>query len=267
MFHSSPSRLILLILLPAAVSALTQSLLGDSAGIPAAANTRHPRLIDRATVADVNKAKAGLLFKNGTQTTCTLGLIDAKAALVSADCLDYIKDDVNNATSYEVYITSSFDETSSKHDVTKISVHPNYSKETKANNVAVVQFNENSDVAWVNYNAAARSKWAELVYVQYSLSNPAEMKWNAPRVYSLPNTDDADCADYSFVYRDNKKEFVCSSKVITDVPAGVSADCSKVPYGMVYATVGDYVYPAGMLSHVAIKNADSLCNSKGEVRA
>ncbi|KAJ1645958.1 hypothetical protein J3B02_000838 [Coemansia erecta] len=265
-FHSVPSCLILFnTLVITGALALTQ-------GVPEPSNApshaRHPRLLySRAAVADLNKVKAGLLVKNNTQTTCALGLLDNKAALVSADCLDFHGDKVSTGTTYKVYINSGYDETSSNHEVTDISVHPNYSKETKANNVALLQFNDNSDISWYNYNAITRSTWDDLVYVQYSLSDVSQMKWNTPRLYTVANSDDTDCSDYSNVYKNNKKSFSCSSKVITDAPAGITTVCSKVPYEMVYATIGEYVYPAGMLSHVAVKDADNLCGSGGEALA
>ncbi|KAJ2701126.1 hypothetical protein FB645_004747 [Coemansia sp. IMI 203386] len=228
---------------------------------------RHSRLYERATLEELEVVKAGLLVKNNTQTSCSLGLLDSKAAFVSADCLDYTSGDkVNYASKYQVYINSGFDKTSAKHDVTKVTVHPGYNKQTKANNIALLQFNENSDTLWYNYNAISRDTWQALVYIQYSMYDVEQMQWSTLRFYTVSNTDDDDCADYSFLYKDNKKDFVCSSKVITDAPSSVSAVCSKAPYGIVYATMGEYSYPAGFLSHVVLKNADDLCGS-GDARA
>ncbi|KAJ2787660.1 hypothetical protein GGI15_000550 [Coemansia interrupta] len=221
--------------------------------------SRHPRLTARATASDLDNVKAGVLVKDGSQTSCALGLLDNKASLISADCLDFSNGSVNKSVTYEAYINAGFDGVSSKYTVVNITVHPNYDERTKANNIALIQFNTNSNISWYNYNAVIRSDWSSLVYVQFSLSDIVTMKWNTPTLYSQDNVDDSQCSSFSPVYSDSSADYVCSKDTVTTVPTGVDAPC-RIVYGMVYGVIDGIMYPAGFLSHVAVKNGNSLCN-------
>ncbi|KAJ1720632.1 hypothetical protein LPJ53_004761 [Coemansia erecta] len=238
---------------------LLTGIYSELVSLPAARLSRHPRLMARATASDLDNVKAGVLVKDGTQTSCALGLLDNKASLISADCLDFSNGSVDKSVTYEAYINAGWDGVSSKYTVANITVHPNYDERTKANNIALIQFNTNSNISWYNYNAVIRHDWSNLVYVQYSLSDIVSMKWNTPTLYSEDNVDDTQCGSFSPVYNESSADYVCSKDTITTVPSGVDAPC-RIVYGMVYGEIDGSMYPAGFLSHVAVKGGNSLCS-------
>ncbi|KAJ2475351.1 hypothetical protein IWW47_006518, partial [Coemansia sp. RSA 2052] len=106
--------------------------------------------------ADLSKIKGGVLVKNGKQTSCGLGLLDNMASFVSADCLDYKDGKVDNDVVYEVFVDPGFDTFATRSVVQNITVHPKFNPSTKANNVALIEFNLKNEVLWYNFNAIGR---------------------------------------------------------------------------------------------------------------
>ncbi|KAJ1728108.1 hypothetical protein LPJ61_004212, partial [Coemansia biformis] len=53
---------------------------------------------------DLSDIKGGILVKNGNQTSCELGVLDSKAAFVSADCISFSGSFVNKNVKYQVLL-------------------------------------------------------------------------------------------------------------------------------------------------------------------
>ncbi|KAJ2719371.1 hypothetical protein GGI07_005252 [Coemansia sp. Benny D115] len=227
----------------------------------AGAGPHRPQLVPRATAKDLQSVKGGVLLKNGKQTSCHLGILDNQAALVSADCLTYKDGAVDRiSTTYEAALDAGYDGASAFYTVQDITVHPSYDPDTKANNIAVIEFNTRSTIAWANYNAALRRDWSQLVFVQQSLLITDKPMWNTPQLSAQINQDDNQCSQYSDLYKANQKDYICSSSAMVNSPVGVHTDC-RVPYPFVYAQIDNTLYPAGFLSHVAVKGGSDLCES------
>ncbi|KAJ2487665.1 hypothetical protein IWW37_005151 [Coemansia sp. RSA 2050] len=179
------------------------------------------------------------------------------AALISADCLDYVNGKVDYTSKYEAFVDAGYDGATGRYTVQNITVHPSYDSKTKANNVAVIQYNRGSKVLWYNYNAIKPDSWNGYVYVQRYLSDIDGMAWATPKVYSQ-GIGDSKCSQLSPVFKENKKDFACSSGLVS-APSSTLSTCS-VPYQMVYAMFsGSYVYQAGFFSHAVIEDGKDLC--------
>ncbi|KAJ2861713.1 hypothetical protein GGH94_004721 [Coemansia aciculifera] len=238
--------LLLLLVLSAAVAA------------PSAASVLPRQLQSRASASDIFKVKGGLLVKNGKQTSCGLGILDNMAALISADCLDFVNGKVDLSLHYEAFVDAGYDGATGRYMVQNITVHPSYDSKTKANNIALIEYNRGSKVLWYNYNAVGPGNWDGYVYVQRYLSDIDGMAWATPKVYSQGSGDLA-CLQLSTVYKGNSKGFACSSGLVPAPSSSLGTSCN-VPYQMVYATFsGTYVYQAGFFSHVVLEDGKDLC--------
>ncbi|KAJ2813364.1 hypothetical protein H4S07_000739, partial [Coemansia furcata] len=232
-------------------------LLSLALAVPSAASVL-PRQQDvTASANDIFKVKGGLFIKNGKQTSCGLGILDNMASLMSADCLDFVNGKVDASSNYEAFIDAGYDGATARYTVQNVTVHPSYDPKTKANNVAVIQYNSGSKVTWYNYNAIGPSNWDGYVYVQRYLSDIDGMAWATPKVYTQDSGDSL-CSDLSPVYNANMKDFACGRGTVSP-PTSALGTCN-VPYQMVYATFsGTYVYQAGFFSHVVIQDGNDLC--------
>ncbi|KAJ2364523.1 hypothetical protein H4S02_000424 [Coemansia sp. RSA 2611] len=218
----------------------------------------NPRLSPRQSLQDLAKVKGGIFVKNGNQTTCGLGFIDNKAAFVSADCLDYDGQTVKMSTNYEVYVDSAFTGSSEHYSVTNVTVHPSYNPQTRANNIAILEFNDNANVSWYNYNAIAPSKWSTLVYVQRYLTDVSTATWGTPKLLTKGIGAVSTCTDMSPLFSANKNDMMCD-QVVADSPSDTLSQC-KVPYPAIYVMFNGILYQAGIFNYAVITDDDSLCN-------
>ncbi|KAJ2584071.1 hypothetical protein GGH95_000627 [Coemansia sp. RSA 1836] len=223
-----------------------------------------PRQADGSvSVSEIFKIKGGLLVKNGKQTSCGLGMLDNKASLISAACLDFVKGKVDTSTKYEVFVDGGFNGATARFVIQNITVHPSYDPATKANNVALVQYNKDAEVLWFNRNAVGLSDWTGLLYTQRYLSDIEGMAWATPKVKPENSIGDTTCSKLSPVYKANTKSFTCSS-VLSTAPSASLSSCD-VPYQAVYAVFSEaYVYQAGFFSHVVVTEGENLCKNGGQ---
>ncbi|KAJ2450500.1 hypothetical protein EV183_004242 [Coemansia sp. RSA 2336] len=222
-----------------------------------------PRLSTRQTLQDLSKLKGGVFVKNGKQTMCGLALIDNKSAMVSADCLEYNGSSVNEDVIYTVYIDSGFDNITSNHIVTKITVHPDYDPETKANNIAVLEYNDNAWVDWYNYNAIDTYKWKNLVYVQRYVEDVDAGTWGTSKLVVDKYVNDTTCKDISPLYGDNLSDMTCYDTLV-EPPSSELSTCN-VPYSTVYALLDGIIFQAGIFSYAEVSGGSDFCGS-GQMR-
>ncbi|KAJ1739923.1 hypothetical protein LPJ78_005017 [Coemansia sp. RSA 989] len=222
-----------------------------------------PRLSTRQTLQDLSKLKGGVFVKNGKQTMCGLALIDNKSAMVSADCLEYNGSSVNEDVIYAVYIDNGFDNKTSNHIVTKITVHPNYDPATKANNIAVLEYNDDAWVDWYNYNAIDTYKWKNLVYVQRYVEDVDTGAWGTSKLVRDKYTNDTTCKEISPLYGDNLSDLTCYDKLVAP-PSSELSNCN-VPYSTVYALLDGIIFQAGIFSYAEISGGSDFCGS-GQMR-
>ncbi|KAJ2773332.1 hypothetical protein IWQ57_001344, partial [Coemansia nantahalensis] len=182
-----------------------------------------------------------------------------RAAFVSADCLVFSGSYVDARTKYEVLLDTGINNKTARFNVTKISVHPSYVPATKANNIALLQFNAKGKITFTNQSAIGRYAWKELVYVRRVLRDQKANTWNEPAIRTQANGSNPACAAMLPLYAANGADFICDG-TLTPAASGSSSACS-VPYAMVYASVKDRLYQAGLLSHAALKGGKNLCTS------
>ncbi|KAI8319804.1 hypothetical protein GQ54DRAFT_292335 [Martensiomyces pterosporus] len=195
-----------------------------------------------------------LLVKNGKQTSCELAVIDVHSAFVSANCLDFSDGKVDTATSYEVYLNYGDGGQAAKYKIdSNISVHPSFDPDTLANNIAVVQYNDDDQSTTINTIPTNSSDWSSISYVRKSLSSGSDMAWNAPTIGS-PIQEGSSCQDSSNIYSANTNAFLCTSTTTHN------SDNCAVPYGSAVANVGGESDLIALYSHTAVVG-DSLCGS------
>ncbi|KAJ2607455.1 hypothetical protein H4S08_004817 [Coemansia sp. RSA 1365] len=215
------------------------------------------KLVPRVTLQDLAKIKGAVLTKDGKQLSCGVGLLDNKASLVSADCLDYKDGSVDTNVKYKIYTDSGFDGATDQLDVMKITVHPAYNKESKANNVALLEYNLSSNVTWRNYNSINRSIWDNVIYAQRVLTDIETGSWGTAKMYVHSLDSDAICSDLSPIFKANQDEFTCN-EVVAETPLSKLSSC-KIPYGTLYGVTNNIVHQAGFFSHAVVKSGSDLC--------
>ncbi|KAJ1663946.1 hypothetical protein EV178_004568 [Coemansia sp. RSA 1646] len=227
-----------------------------------------PHLSTRDVTSDLKTIKRGILAKNGKITSCELGIFTNLAALVSADCLDYTNGlNLNSSTSYDAYVDDGIDGKAGKYEVYGITVHPKYDSSTKANNIAVIQFNKGQDIIWNNTIAIKRELyWGDMVYSRSAITDLDSMTWKDPEVSKNPPAEDPNCDSMSVLYNTNSYDFTCSASTVPS-PDSYLSPCD-IPYGTVYTYMNDTLYLAGFYSYSSVSGKagdDGLCNS-GTVR-
>ncbi|KAJ2607458.1 hypothetical protein H4S08_004820 [Coemansia sp. RSA 1365] len=178
--------------------------------------------------------------------------------MVSADCFDYNGSNVDRSIKYEVYIDRGLNNLTIHYDIENIVVHPNFNAQTKANNIAAVNFNTKGLAKWRNKVAIDFGKWLNRVYVQRVLNNPKPIEWGTPVMYVQPTVPpDPKCSEFSPIFSSNNGGFTCNDYTVEPLVKD-KTDC-KIPYPQLYAWMGDELYQAGIFSHAVIKGGSDLC--------
>ncbi|KAJ1996129.1 hypothetical protein EDC05_000019 [Coemansia umbellata] len=160
------------------------------------------RLSTRNITSDLKTIKRGIPAKNGKLRSCEVGLYHSKAALVSTDCIDFSNGQVNIFTKYDVYVDDGIDGKPDKYKVERITVHPEFDPTTKANNLAVLQFNLNQNITWHNTVAIRRKLyWSDMVYSRRLLKDLDSMTWDDLVVSANPQSEDPKCDIWSTLQR------------------------------------------------------------------
>ncbi|KAJ2748435.1 hypothetical protein IWQ56_007465, partial [Coemansia nantahalensis] len=206
--------------------------------------------------------KGGVLVKNGRQTSCNLMVMNSKAALVAAACLDYSSDRVlDPSTKYEVYLDDRIDGKAARYDVASTTISQFYAAESLSNNFAVLQYNLDGEVTW-NTPVAIRIadiEWTQIVYDRCSLTDLGAMEWAAPVQLSTPEyvNDDGACRELS---KGNVGALylVDATNVTAGAPPPGQSGC-EVPFGTVYTTINSTTFLLGLYSHTLVSGATDLC--------
>ncbi|KAJ2804758.1 hypothetical protein H4R20_002375, partial [Coemansia guatemalensis] len=224
------------------------------------------RLVVRDETTDrLSERKGGVFFKDGQQTACGMAFLTNNAALVTADCFDFVGGKVDRSTIYRVYTSRAFTKTTEGFDLRDIIVHPDYNPETKANNVAAVTYNLGEKLTWEMDTAIDPGTWEARVYSQRHIKNMTGLIWDYPEYTTEDKIEQDDaCSDLSPIFSENTDKFACTSILAT--PLMTNSTACKIPYPVLYAQMGDELYQAGLYSHSVVKGGDNLCDND-EVRS
>ncbi|KAJ2766532.1 hypothetical protein IWQ57_004322 [Coemansia nantahalensis] len=197
-----------------------------------------------------------ILLVNGKQTSCESVLLDSKAGLVAASCLQAPGNGtIDASTVYEIITRQSGDAPSARYKIEKISVHPKYDPLTFVNNLAVVQFNSGSGSNWINFIGIDPREWST-VFTRRTLASVPEMRWNTVATVAGAETPQY-CDEASRAYSANKGDFLCND---ADAASIIHERC-RVPYGTVLAAIQPSDMAAVALhSHSAVYG-DNMCSS------
>lgn len=212
-----------------------------------------------AIVDTLKDSKAGILLVNGKQTSCGLGILDNKAAFVSADCLDVNNIHAKDLSPYEVLIDNG-----ERHAIENITVSPTYDSKTKRDNVALLQYNsKTTSQPWYNtigvgINILNTVKAYVGNYVKKLENSETATSWANPKVYNQTIAD-VNCNEYSPLYYRNQREMACNME-LADSPANSVSKCN-VPYQLVYAVINDKLYLAGFHSYTVLYKGSTACET------
>ncbi|KAJ2715102.1 hypothetical protein H4R19_001383, partial [Coemansia spiralis] len=96
----------------------------------------------------IQGALGGVLVKNGVLTSCELAVLDNKASVLAAACLDYTSSgNLDTNTKYAVYLDGSDGSKPVSYNVDTVTVHPGFKRSSLANNLAILQYNAAGTVA------------------------------------------------------------------------------------------------------------------------
>lgn len=204
-----------------------------------------------------------MLVKDGHHTSCEIAVIDTRSAFVAASCLETPEKGIKTSN-YEIYIKYGSSTVTGKQTVRykidgPVHIHPKFNKETLANNIAVVEYNIDSNSSLINTTPTDKSLWSQTVYVYRSVDDTAQMKWNAP-VSKVGSESSSGCSDASNLYRTNTNALLCTGMT---TKSSIDSTCS-VPFSSSSASIGGGMYTAALFSHAAILAENGkLCESNG----
>ncbi|KAJ2403089.1 hypothetical protein GGI23_000228 [Coemansia sp. RSA 2559] len=219
------------------------------------------RLFRRANnnQSSIASLRTGVLVKNGVQTSCELALIDNKAAFVAANCVTDTNGNLDTTNAYAVYYTDSnvqgSNAVSASITSSLITLHPEYSIYTLANNIAILQFNPSQSVSWQNPIAVNKNAWSDTVLSRRRLVSVSSSTW-ANQLHESLNEASDDCSSNSGLYAANTKDFVCSLQRSAPL---MSSHCN-IPYGSVYGVDNSNAAVAGLYSYSVI-SGNQFCGS------
>ncbi|KAJ2215166.1 hypothetical protein EV179_002385 [Coemansia sp. RSA 487] len=190
-----------------------------------------------------------------------VGLLTMKTALVAANCLDYTSGKtINTSATYDVR-TSSLDdnpEISASIDPSQIVVHPNYNPSTLENNIAVLQFNQNTTNSYFTYVAANTFPRQLDVYIRRTIDSAGA--WNTPDI-SNQAADSSDCAAASGLYASNNGWLSCTSTTTTSAN---SSSCA-IPYGLIYGQESNNSIVLSSIYSHSVVYGGSMCDGKAKM--
>ncbi|KAJ1863095.1 hypothetical protein LPJ78_004268 [Coemansia sp. RSA 989] len=227
---------------------------------PLLATSAHA-LVPRVTEEQLKLVKGGMLVKDGLQTSCNLAVIDSKASVVAAACLNFMSDgSLNTTTKYTVYLDDGADGKAAKYTVDSVTVHPEYNATYQLNNLATLQYNADGETTFQNMITPIKGfeKWDELVYTRYTLKDMETMEWE-PRSYNIGWLDaEYKCDGLSMVHTVNVDDMMCTDKLSRDVPNYLNP--CPMPYGTALGIYQNNVSISSLYMNSAIKDGDSLCS-------
>ncbi|KAJ2522753.1 hypothetical protein H4217_000540 [Coemansia sp. RSA 1939] len=232
---------------------------------------RSTKLLARDVNSDIKTLKRGILAKNGKLTSCELGVLTNLASVVSADCLDFSTGQNLDSVSYEVLLDDGIDGIAAKYKVDAVTVHSEYNPTTKANNIAILEYNKGQSITWNNTIAIKREfYWGNMVYSRSSVSDLNSVAWGSNNILDNPPADDSSCNTMSTLYSGNTYDFTCMADTVAS-PDSYLSPCN-IPYGTVYTYIGNTLYLAGFYSYSSVtgqsnddSNGGPLCGT-GTVR-
>ncbi|KAJ1958364.1 hypothetical protein GGI12_004754 [Dipsacomyces acuminosporus] len=221
------------------------------AGVFAKRDNPPPPSYDALTV-----FKGGILFIDGKQTSCELGILSSKASFVSANCLKYRSGrDVDQSPKYEVYISGDFYGPASHYPVENITVHPKYDPATFANNLAILQYNSAVTATSPASILTDENGWDQKLYGQHSYDKDKSQVLSRPVLFDSMY-DYTYCGKDSALYKDNAVDLFCANDTMV---SPVNTSC-QVPYGVVYGVYGSTLYQLGLYSHSVFYGDEDMCH-------
>lgn len=215
------------------------------------------------------QVSVGILLKHGKKTSCFLGLIDNQASFVNTNCFDLNKDGkVDDPSSYEVLVSTYFHFGPDRFTVEDVTIHPKYDPKTKANNIAVLQYNSGAGKSerWGMYYPTSSKDWPELVYAAGDLGwyqTNGNSAWNSVFWTSTSadfNQNDSLCKEMSPLFNTNQDTMSCQQR-LTHTKRSDLTDCF-IPYSSVYVNVNGGNFLTGLYSHSVVNGSQGLCETQ-----
>ncbi|KAJ2305821.1 hypothetical protein IWW54_004956, partial [Coemansia sp. RSA 2705] len=209
-------------------------------------------------ISDVTSFPSAVLMINGNQTSCESALVDSKAGFIAASCLKYTSGtNVDDSATYELVVKAGGGAATEKYAITQIDVHPAYNADTYVNNLAMVQFDQDSKVSFQNYIGIDPDEWNDHFFIRHSLSSTTSLTWNNIIAFSSTDTPSY-CEEASRAYSENPDDFLCNYAA----SLSVYNNTCKVPYGVVFAAVQpDDLSLVAIHSHSAVYGP-SMCSKQ-----
>ncbi|KAJ2078950.1 hypothetical protein H4R24_004121 [Coemansia sp. RSA 988] len=145
-------------------------------------------------------------------------------------------------------------------EVRSVTIHPQYSLETLANNIAVIVFSISKNDNTEGSELLTSKTWDERYFFRRTLSDPTAPKWNNPLTSKVDDKGKDLCTVASPIYAANTADFICSSA--TAAPNDIST--CKLPYGMGYGVKSKSTVPIAVYSHTVVFG-DGLCSESKQV--
>ncbi|KAJ2614140.1 hypothetical protein EV177_002202 [Coemansia sp. RSA 1804] len=193
------------------------------------------------------------LIKNNVETSCMVAVMSMKAVFVAANCIDMKSGyAVDQSVNYKLRYTPTDNDEEPTFDVaaTHITIHPKYNQVTLENNIAIIEFNEDTDDDYVSF-VSTNDFYAKIeTYVRRNYDE-SKSEWDTPNVFNQYSEGD-DCKNSSSLYETNSEWMSCTSSVTT---SHVNSDCS-IPYGIMYIDNTNATVMTSLYSHSVVYGND-----------
>ncbi|KAJ2518713.1 hypothetical protein H4217_003161 [Coemansia sp. RSA 1939] len=138
------------------------------------------------------------LIKNNVETSCMVAVMSMKAVFVAANCIDMKSGyAVDQSVNYKLRYTLTDNDEEPTFDVaaTHITIHPNYNQATLENNIAIIEFNEDTDDDYVSFVSTNDFLAKIETYVRRNYDE-SKSEWDTPNVFNQYSEGD-DCKNSS----------------------------------------------------------------------
>ncbi|KAJ1840319.1 hypothetical protein LPJ70_004705, partial [Coemansia sp. RSA 2708] len=129
---------------------------------------------------------------------------------LAASCLDYsLGTNLDMSTKYDIYLDTGMNGIGAHYGVDKIVIHPSYNPSNFVNNIAIMEFNLDSEIAWQNKIAPVLDyEWDEIGLISGIPTDLNKLKWEG-FIYNFTRfSTSSTCNKLSEMYEANSKDLL-----------------------------------------------------------
>ncbi|KAJ2522390.1 hypothetical protein H4217_000775 [Coemansia sp. RSA 1939] len=201
------------------------------------------------------KFRTAYLYQDGDQTSCMAAIIDSRAAFITASCITLDDGKPDLTIKYKIHFSTTKNEEGPMISFTgdQVTFHPNYNPKTLENNIAIIQYDDDTTDGELNLFATKEFTGKTFVYNRRDY-DIYENFWKSPQVFNQDSNDN-DCESASPLFAANPDRYSCTSALT----ASFATEFCSIPYGVMYKQdTLENVLVSGIYSH-SVDYGKNMC--------